>query len=120
MATGRTEARRGWQQWSEGEARGALRAHARSGLSAEDFAEREGYSTQRLRYWQKRLSVVDAVSFVPVELPVAAKATPTSMPTRTPIEISCDGVVIRVREDLDAEHLARIVVALATERARRC
>jgi len=108
--------RRGWHQWTEDEARSALAELARSGESAATFARSRGYSTQRVHYWRKRLSASPAVpAFVPVRWPVAA-------PTRgaTPsIEIISGGITLRVREDIDVEHLARIVGALAS-RARGC
>jgi hypothetical protein len=113
----RVEAGPGSQRWSDHDARSALSEQAKSGMTAEDFAEGKGYSAQRLTYWKKRLSASPAVSFVPVELPVAAMSTPAPRH----IEISCDAVVIRVREDLDVEHVARIALALTTAgRARRC
>ena len=89
-------------------------------MSAEAFARSKGCSTQRLRYWAKRLMKTDAVSFVSVRLPaMAAKSSPTALaPDR--IEIVCEGVMVRVREDIDVEHLARIAVALSAPRDRRC
>lgn len=113
---GQVEARRDSQRWSDDDARAALKEFARSGMSAEDFADGRGYSAQRLTYWKKRLSAANTVSFVPVELPVVS----TPPLARAQIEISCGDVVIRVREELDAEHVARIAFALAAERARRC
>lgn len=57
----------------EPEAREALAAWARSGLSEAAFCAREGYSRSRLRYWSERLGERPAVptprvSFVPVTL----------------------------------------------------
>jgi hypothetical protein len=46
------------------------------------------------------------VSFVPVALEEVRRAGH--------IEIERNGVVLRVREDLDVEHVARLVAALAT------
>ena len=68
-------------------------------MSAEAFARSKGCSTQRLRYWAKRLMKTDAVSFVSVRLPaMAAKSSPTALaPDRN--EIVCEGVMVRVRED---------------------
>ncbi|MBL8717422.1 MAG: hypothetical protein JNL79_15650 [Myxococcales bacterium] len=118
--TNKREARRGWQQWSEDEARAALAELSRSGLSEAAFARRGGYSTQRLRYWKARLSAPEstrtttAMSFVAVPLPMASR---TSSMARH-IEIDCDGIVLRVREEADVEQVARLTVALV--RARRC
>jgi hypothetical protein len=110
------EKRNGWHQWTEDEARSALAELARSGESAATFARSRGFSSQRVYYWKKRLGDSPAVpAFVPVRWPVAA---PTSGATPS-IEIISGGIAVRVREDLDVEHLARIVDALAS-RARGC
>lgn len=102
----------GWKQWTESEARRALAEFAASGMSAAEFCGARGYSTQRLRYWATRLpQAARPVAFVPVTLPVASDAR---------IEISCGEVVLRVREDLNVEHVARLAVALVAERSRRC
>ena len=111
-----TTVRSGWRQWTEGEARAVLAALARSGESSAAFARSRGFSTQRIDYWKKRLGVTSAVpAFVPVRLPDVAASTigPAT------IEIVYGGVTVRVREDLDVEHVARIVEALAG-RGRRC
>jgi len=108
--------RGGWHQWTEDEARAALAELARSGESVAEFARSRGFSTQRVRYWKKRLAATAVVpAFVPVRLPVAVARTVAA----TTIEIASGGVTVRVREDLDVEHLARIVEALSG-RAGRC
>jgi hypothetical protein len=102
------------QRWTETEARAALADLARSGQSELAFARGRGFSRQRVRYWKSRLGVSTskpktAVSpkpgFVAVAMPVVARA-----PTK--IEIHVGELSVRVREDLDVEHLARIVGAL--------
>lgn len=103
---------RRWKQWSEGEARAALAELARSGESASRFARIRGFSTQRIAYWRKRLAGASTPAFVSVAMP------PLSA-TRAPIEIVVADVVIRVREEVDVEQLARIVDALA-RRDREC
>lgn len=105
---------RGWRQWKEPEAREALAAWARSGLSAAAFCAREGYSDSRLRYWSERLGKRSAtprpsVSFVPVTLAESAVGRH--------IELEHHGVVLRVREDLDVAHVARLAAALAARDA---
>lgn len=104
----------GCQRWSEREARSALADFARSGQSLIDFAESRGFSPQRLWFWRKRLGAGATAepAFVAVSLPTAA-------PSRSLIEIVVGDVAVRVREDLDVEHLARLVDALA-RRARGC
>jgi hypothetical protein len=42
-------------QWSEHEARGALVAWRRSGLSIERFAKKRGLVPQRIRWWKNKL-----------------------------------------------------------------
>lgn len=101
---------RRWKQWKEADARAALSSWRRSGLSAAAFCAREGYSTSRLHYWQERLEEptqtrTSSVSFVPVAL--------SDVHRKHQIEIERDGVLVRVREDLDVTHVARLVAALA-------
>ena len=108
-----TEGRGRWTQWGEAEARVALGELAASGESAVQFARRAGFSSQRLRYWKKRLGTVSApASFVAVRLPSSSRARET-------IEIRVDGVAVHVREDLDVAHVARLVAALE-KRAGGC
>jgi Transposase len=102
-------------RWSETEARGILKELSDCGLPIEEFARSRGITGQKLRYWKERLAE-RAVEFVPVALPAALAGTPA--PTRM-LEILVDGVVVRVREDLDVEHLAKLVRALARG-ARPC
>lgn len=107
---GQPSAVRKWTQWKEPEAREVLAAWARSGLSAAAFCAREGYSGSRLRYWSERLGgrparPTPSVSFVPVTLADSAGARH--------IELEHHGVVVRVREDLDVLHVARLAAALA-------
>jgi hypothetical protein len=104
---------RRWTQWKEPDAHKAISEWRGSGLSAAAFCAREGYTETRLRYWLERLGKrldrrVDpsTVTFVPVALAAG--------PEVRHIEIECGGVVLRVREDLDVEHVARLVTALAT------
>lgn len=102
---------RRWKQWREPEAREVLASWRRSGLSAAAFCAREGCTTARLRYWSERLpdapsASTPPVSFVPLALGAIRRAAQ--------IEIERGGVVLRVREDLDVEHVARLVAALAT------
>lgn len=94
----------GRRQWTEKQGRAALDELARSGLSGAAFARSKGVSEKRLGYWRKRLAE-PAVEFVSVALPTVAAAQ---------IEIQHGDVVLRVREDIDVEHVARLVGALRT------
>lgn len=98
------------KRWTLEQGRTAIESLGRSGLSASTFARREGISRARLSYWKGRVEDGDGAGFVAVSLPAAR---------REQIEIAHGEVVLRVREDLDVEHLARIVLALGA-RARGC
>jgi hypothetical protein len=102
-------------RWTEAEARASLDAWRRSGESELAFARRGGFSPQRLRYWRERLGgptkdVAAAAAFVAVSMPVVARAA-------SQIEIRMGAMSVCVREDIDVDHLARIVGALAGVRA---
>ena len=101
---------RRWTQWKEPEAPEVLASWRRSGLSAAAFSARDGHSVSRLRYWSQRLQEESApappsVSFVPLAVGDLRRAGQ--------LEIEHAGVVLRVREDLDVAHVARLVAALA-------
>lgn len=100
----------GWRQWGEHEAREALKEFESSGESAASFARRSAISAARLAYWKKRLA--EAPKFVAVALP------PTTSPLG--IEIVAAGVAVRVREDLDVDHVARLVEAIAHRMGGAC
>jgi hypothetical protein len=101
-----------WEQWTEAEARAALEEFAASGESAAGFARRKGISAGRMAYWRKRLSAGATPAFVPVTVP--------SVSSPRWLEIRSAGVVVRVREDLDVEHVARLVEALGRRRGGAC
>src|SRR4051812_43790992 len=95
---------RRWRQWTEPEARAALEELAQSGGRVVEFARSKQISTRRLSYWKKRLGDARRLpAFVAVSLPHEASS---------PVEIVTGRVVVRVRDDVDAERLARIVEAL--------
>ena len=100
----------GGRWWTEDEARTVLAELAKSGESLAAFARTRGLPAQRLRYWKKRIGAAKSVpAFLPVSWPAAAP-TASGAPM---MEIVTGGITLRVREDLDVEHLARIVTALA-------
>ena len=101
------DGRRSWVHWTEEQARAMLDELAKSGASIRAFAQSKGVSTQRIGYWKKRLVDAGPTTFVAVPLPSATGAIGSSR-----MEIVVDGITIRIREDLDVEHLARIVGAL--------
>ena len=104
-----TPARRHWHQWTETEATAVLGDFATAGLTPAKFCARRGISRGRLAYWRERLSTGSTPAtpaFVAVTLPISRRPD-------AHIEIECGGVLLRVREDIDVEHLARLVAALA-------
>jgi transposase-like protein len=90
----------------------ALDELATTGESAVGFARRKGISTQRLVYWRKRLGEGTKPKFVAVSLATARAAAS--------IEIAALGVVVRVREELDVEHVARLVEAIGRRTGGAC
>ena len=97
------------RHWTETEATAVLADFAASGLTLAEFCNQRGLSRGRLAYWRERLSASTSPTtpaFVAVPLPISAAPD-------AHIEISCGGVVLRVRETLDVDHLARLVAALA-------
>ena len=102
----------GASRWTEQDARDALAELSTSGESAASFARRRSVSTQRLTYWRKRLPRPETTEFVAVELPGTGWSTK--------IEIVAAGVVVRVREDLDVDHVARLVEAMGRRVGGAC
>lgn len=102
--------RRRWEHWTEEQAQAVLEELTRSGMSMRQFAQSKEISTQRISYWKKRLADGRPTTFVAVPLPATRLGGP---PERSQIEIGFGAITIRVREDLDVEHLTRIVGALA-------
>jgi transposase-like protein len=102
---------KGWRRWSEAEAQAALAELERTGESDVAFARRRGVSTQRLRYWRKRVETARRPAFVPVRVAETSDAGE--------IAIRVGGVSVCVREDFDIEQLTRIVEALG-RRSRVC
>ena len=96
--------RRQWQQWTEQDAREALAELTRTGESIAEFARRRGVSGERVRYWRKRLG-----NGAPVFV-----AVPVGSDRQGPrIEITTTAVTLRVREDVDLEHLAALIEVVA-------
>ena len=105
-----------WRQWSEAEARDHLEESSRTAESAAEFARRKGISTQRLKYWKKRLASAKSRGSKPAFVAVTMAATPS---TRAEVEIRVAGVAVIAHEGCDLEHLARVVEALG-RRTRPC
>ncbi len=108
--TGEREVRQ-WRRWTEERAREALEELEASGESAVSFAERRGISAQRIAYWKKRLAGPLKTKFVAVALPSASRGL---------MEICVGSIVIRVREELDVDHVARLIEAMVRQMGGSC
>lgn len=106
------DGQRRWRQWTEKEAREALAELASSGESPAAFSRRAGVSRGRLEYWRKRLGRCETTDFVAVDL--AGVTAPQF------IEIVANGVVVRVREDLDVDRVAHLVEAIGRRVGGAC
>lgn len=103
-----SSASRSWsksRRWTEKEARGALEALSRSGLSVAEFAEREDLDVQRLYSWRRRLSSAPTVAPQFIELKGIASDA------RFEIELR-SGHVVRVPATFDSDALRRLIAAL--------
>jgi hypothetical protein len=102
------EVERQWHHWTEEEARGVLAELGASGESVAGFCRRTGIGRQRIAYWRKRVSgppeKPGATDFVAVDL---AGVTGAKW-----LELVAGSVVLRVREELDVDHVARLVEAI--------
>lgn len=100
--------------WTEDEAREALSAARRSGLSLAAFARRHGLSGPQLYWWHMRIRTHSCVeparplSFVPVVAAPASVVTAGS----TGIEVAVGGAVIRLQPGFCEQTLARAVAVL--------
>ena len=93
------------RRWTDVEARAALDALERSGLSTSEFAEREGLDLQRLDRWRRRLDVAaEAVTASFVEL---ERGSPSWVEV-----VLAQGRVLRVSESISPQVLRRLVHAL--------
>lgn len=110
MATKTTEAERRWRR--------IVHKWRRSGLSARDFAEREGVNALTMYGWSSRLGKPPTAmppmvtpTFVPVE--IINEVRPISQSTPVHLEVVLPrGEVIRVPPGVDPSELGRVVAAL--------
>lgn len=105
MATKR-RARAWWQQ--------AMTRWRRSGLSAEQFAKREGVRTNTLLWWSSQLrrgTRAEHGSSTPAAIEIALDEV-TTVSTSGFVEVAVGGVVIRCAVGTDAEYLAVLARAL--------
>lgn len=127
----RTLARR---RWRASHAELVLQALADSGLSVAAFAREHGVKVERLRRWPRRLRLLDQgseageagpdraaapITLVPVQiLGSLERAEPPPREPRThaarALDVSIGSAVVHVPTDFDADHLRRVVAALAS------
>lgn len=115
--TGVWHAERLGRRWTEEEAREVLVELRASGESVAGFCRRTGVCHQRIAYWRKRMSrpakaEMAETSFVAVDV---AGVTRSKW-----LELVAAGVVLRVREELDVEHVARLVEAIGRRVGGAC
>ena len=117
--TGIRQARRNWTEAKAREVFAELRA---SGESLAKFARRKEIPPQRLSYWSKRLTPLASrfSAFFPArngmpETKFVAVALPAPLAATSPawIELAVGPAVVRMREGLDVDHVARLVEAIA-------
>ncbi len=92
----------------------------RSGLSAEEFATREGIKSRQLVWWRWKLGTSPgappapaSLRFLPVRV-VDAPGRPSG--SAVPLEIALpNGRVVRVAEGFDPATLARVLVIASSE-----
>jgi len=94
-------------RWTAGYARAVVERWRASGQSAVAFAAQHGINASRLSYWSKQIEQPQgeaAATFiaVPVEAANASRA----------VEIVVGGLIVRVREGVDARYVAQLVNAL--------
>lgn len=100
-------------RWTEEEARRVLAELTATGESVAAFCRRTGISRARLTYWQKRVSPrLPTTDFVSVDLAGVAGAKW--------FELVAGGVVLRVREELDVDLVARLVEAVSRRMGGAC
>jgi transposase-like protein len=101
------------RRWTSAEARAALAALGKSGLTASAFAQQEGLDVERLRRWRRRLVSTEQLPR-PATGPARAPELIELRPHQPqPVEIVLrSGILVRVPETIDPSMLARLVSAL--------
>ena len=97
--------------WTDDEARAALAAVHRSGLSLSAFARRHGLCESQLYWWRARLrSHPNAESGIRPFVDVRTQAQPDCESSGVVVVVS--GATIRVAPGFDPQTLAQVVAAL--------
>jgi hypothetical protein len=99
--------------WGESDGRAALAAFDASGLSRAAFRRETGISTQRLKWWRRRLGArtepAGKIEFVPVEVTPRAAVVAAD----AAMEIVLDEIRVRVGPGFDPGALRRLLEVLA-------
>jgi transposase len=98
---------------------GAVARWERSGLSARDFAEREGVSSRTLYWWSSALrrgtraerGSNETAAIAPIEI-----ALPATVVRTHHVEIAIEGAVVRVEVGADVRYVCDLVRRLGTHR----
>jgi len=97
--------------WSEVDGRAALAAFEASGLTRAAFRRETGISTQRLKWWRRRLGATaepaGKIEFVPVEVTPRAAVTADAA-----MEIVLGEIHVRVGPGFDPGALRRLLEVL--------
>jgi transposase-like protein len=104
-------------RWTEQDARAALAALDRSGLSVRQFAAEQGLDPQRLWLWRRRVAGGDRTTFQELIVrPSSAESAIDGDADRFEVVFG-SGVVVRVPPSFDSASLVRLVEALRQARA---
>lgn len=102
------------RRWTEDDARAALDAFARSGLSLRAFAETSGINVQRLVRWRRKVAPVRSLARPPKPKPVAFVEVRQREADRVEVVLR-SGRVLRCAEEICDATLRRLVGVLEEE-----
>jgi transposase-like protein len=98
--------------WTPDEAREALAAASRSGLTLAAFARRHVLSDRQLYWWHMRLRTHPDVAAGPLSFVPVVQAPARADEGASGVEVEVGGAVVRVRRDFCGQTLARTVAVL--------
>ncbi len=102
-------------RWSEHEARSAISAWRKSGMSIEQFARERGLVPQRIYWWRKKLEGAAKPASKPAGMALLpVQVTPPSRQARgEPVAVFLrTGHIVKVGRGFDEEAFARVVAVL--------
>ena len=105
---------RQWRRWSKADAQRVLAEQASSGLSLQEFAQRQGIHPERLRRWRSRLQDSTPTGSTSVRLvELLARASTPAEPPRLLLHCPTGHTVEVVGADL-VEGLRAVLTATAS------